>query len=100
MADKDDSKVRKILMGKPQKAPTTGGRIKASVAKLAKHAEMKGVGIGGQIAASKPKVKGDPAATARWKVGIVKGAGIKEDLSGNQGRGRKSKAGFQIKVRF
>jgi len=96
----DEKKVREILMGKPKKAPTTGGKIKESVSALAKTAELKGIGIGGKIKEFKSSTKGVPSATARWKVGIVKGAGVKPDSSGRSGRGRKARPGLQFKVKF
>ncbi len=99
MADKKN-KVREILLGKPPKPPTTGGKIKESVRALARTAELKGIGVGGKIKEFKSSTKGIPSATARWKVGIVKGAGVKPDPSGRKGRGRKARTGLQFKVKF
>jgi hypothetical protein len=100
MADKKNP-IREILVGKPKKPPTTGGQIKESVAKIAKSAQLKGIGVGGTFAEFKSPGKGVPAPTAKWKVGIVKGAGVKPNMqTGEEGRGRRAKAGFQIKVRW
>ena len=101
MADGKTGKLREIILGKPKKPPTTGGKIKESVSGLAKSSQLKGIGIGGTIAEFKSPVKGDPTATAKWKVGILKGAGTHANWNtGQEGRDRRAKAGFQIKVKF
>lgn len=76
-------------------------KIKGTIGKLSKIATVRGIGVGGKIYEG----KGKPAKSVGWKVGIIKGAGVKgtprhKSRTDLPERGRKARAGFKIKVKW
>jgi hypothetical protein len=95
-------KKRTILASETPQPPTTGAKIKEITTILAEKANVKGFGVGGTLKKWEAEQKGEPGKSFGYRLGMVRGAGVKTGRgnSGIRGMGRKPIVGLKFKVKF